>query len=949
MRIDAISAAKTKQASTLLDAGDFFAGYAWCLNPFVRFSELWVRLDEEFGRLRATALAWQKEEVRTNLYLLACAISCTAEDFLSSRRWHLRPLERYLPRLRPVIRVVEDVLNAPSTLAASVRSKALWGWKADFDRFLESICRLLISGEGGPDALDIEMEFRRLRNVAFPEALLGSLMRLNEGFRCQDLSHQDVLALAERFAETAYDRDAECVVIGARTAGSYFAPLVKVRLESLGFRRVFWATVRPRYGTRGIERRKLKTLLRSHPRVILTDDYSNTGRTLQMLEEEAVSLGISPRDITVLAPFHPSGKGRLPLPPETLVIPVNQDELHLSRLLQPEPAARLLSEILAGEGASAISIAETAWSSATNRALHRNYPASFQVRLKRVYDVEIAAGEVREHRRIVAKGVGLGWLGYHAYLSGKVLKDYVPRVLGLRQGVLFMEWVEGRPLAIDDLSNEVLERIAEYVAARALALELEDDPRARPPFLGWGWLELLALFRRVYNVLFGYLKHALILEQLQRRLVYRPSLIDGRMRPDEWRVNNGALIKLDFEQHCFGAPELDVVDPAYDLAVTSFEFFLSSAEEEKLIARYARQTKDVRSLRERVFLYKLLYATAESERLHHRLHSRSGADEQEKIHERLLWSWNFRVSTMNRFTSGLMRRFARGAKPRGLFFMDLDGVFDCEVLGFPHTTVSGLEAIALLQSEGYAVIPNTGRSCEQVSDYCTNFGFSDGIAEYGSAIVDVNGDSEVSLVDDPTLRELEKCRALLGSLGGVFLDSGYRYSVRAFRYNGKGTAGLSAAEAEGLLVRHGLRRLRVIAREADTYFVGKQADKGKAAEMYRARAYYSGNAVGAIGDSDEDVPMLNVVPFAYAPARCSRGIHRLAKQGRCRIASLPQQPGLLQSVEIFLHVPPSMNKRGLLRAFDEETLQHLICEFLTVAEAPLRQRILLCLQRRRLV
>ena len=50
---------------------------------------------------------------------------------------------------------------------------------------------------------------------------------------------------------------------------------------------------------------------------------------------------------------------------------------------------------------------------------------------------------------------------------------------------------------------------------------------------------------------------------------------------------------------------------------------------------------------------------------------------------------------MNRFHSGLTAREQRARWSRRLFFLDLDGVFDCEALGFPHTTPSGVAALEL--------------------------------------------------------------------------------------------------------------------------------------------------------------------------------------------------------------------------------------------------------------
>ncbi len=78
-------------------------------------------------------------------------------------------------------------------------------------------------------------------------------MKLNEGYRCQDLTHYDALTLADRFMETQPSKSAKIVVIGPRTAGTYFAPLISHHLRSRGFSNVSWITLRPKKGLSRVE------------------------------------------------------------------------------------------------------------------------------------------------------------------------------------------------------------------------------------------------------------------------------------------------------------------------------------------------------------------------------------------------------------------------------------------------------------------------------------------------------------------------------------------------------------------------------------------------------------------------------------------------------------------------------------------------------------------------
>ncbi|MGO9482578.1 MAG: HAD hydrolase family protein, partial [Candidatus Kryptoniota bacterium] len=598
-----------------------------------------------------------------------------------------------------------------------------------------------------------------------------------------------------------------------------------------------------------------------------------------------------------------------------------------------------------------------------NKDLWSHYPDSFQVRLKRVYEVTIhrTNGSV-ETKRILAKSVGLGWLGYHAYLAGEMLSGFVPKIIGLRGGIIFMEWIDGDPLSKGKISDDFLNKMALYLARRTRTLALNEDPRSKRSYLGWGWLEILSILRKVYNNLLGYLKYDYLLNHLKQSLHSKPTLVDGRMCPGEWILRRGAgsagdpdtesrnrLFKVDFEHHNFGAPELDVVDPAYDLAISSFEFQLTGKEEDKLVSGYSVESGDTETLAERIFLYKLLYATAEAERSLYRIMGQNRKDTFLELNHRIQWSWDFRIFTMNKFSASLMEKPGIEIQRTGIFFMDIDGVFDVEVMGFPHTTMSGLKALSLLRLNGYSVVPNTGRSCLHVRNYCASYGFYGGIGEYGSAIVDMVHDKEISLVDESVMDEISRCRSILEGVDGVFVDSDYRYIVRAFRYTSQGTRGLGVDYAEKLLNEYHLKEIKVITRNADTYFVGKHRNKGKAIEDYKNHIGYSGNSTIAVGDSDEDVPMLENVTYAFAPRNCSGGIRALSKLGKCEIVPVPAQRGLLRVAMKLARTKKGRRldniQRGgkgvnLINNYDKDSFQSMMAQLLTIAEYPFYKRIM---------
>src|SRR5262249_54507517 len=177
----------------------------------------------------------------------------------------------------------------------------------------------------------------------------------------------------------------------------------------------------------------------------------------------------------------------------------------------------------------------------------------------------------------------------------------------------------------------------------------------------------------------------------------------------------------------------------------------------------------------------LLYGTWMMKRAARRVASESSREKQEEWHRLYVSARSFLITHMSRSCAGRTAT-ARQAQWSGrLFFLDLDGVFDCESLGFPHTTASGLAALALLQSRGFAVVLNTGRSVEHVRHYCQVYGLPGGLAEHGSVFVDAVGQREVPLTDAEAAEQLARCRAAVKTLPGVFIDPEYRYSVRALR------------------------------------------------------------------------------------------------------------------------------------------------------------------------
>ena len=91
----------------------FYSRYAWCLNPVLPLRQLIYRFNEELHAYSASG-GWQREEIKVNLYLFACAIACTADDYFNLRPVDFSPLGSRLPRLRMLLTAAQWILKRVS-------------------------------------------------------------------------------------------------------------------------------------------------------------------------------------------------------------------------------------------------------------------------------------------------------------------------------------------------------------------------------------------------------------------------------------------------------------------------------------------------------------------------------------------------------------------------------------------------------------------------------------------------------------------------------------------------------------------------------------------------------------------------------------------------------------------------------------------------------------------
>jgi hydroxymethylpyrimidine pyrophosphatase-like HAD family hydrolase len=283
-----------------------------------------------------------------------------------------------------------------------------------------------------------------------------------------------------------------------------------------------------------------------------------------------------------------------------------------------------------------------------------------------------------------------------------------------------------------------------------------------------------------------------------------------------------------------------------------------------------------------------------------------------------------------------------------LIVLDVDGVLDRRVFGFPCTTTAGVAALSLLSAHEFSVALNTARSAAEVKAYCKAYSLTGGVAEHGSYLWDAVRQRERVVISAETVRQLEELKRHLQGIPGVFLDERHQYSIRAFTYRKKSprlidsllSSAHSSSVGDGalapisthilcqLLVDLRLDRLTFHHTTIDTTIVAKEADKGTGLAALRDWVLADDAETIAVGDTEHDLPMFRMASRSFAPSNIN--CRRLAQLCGCQISQFPYQRGLLEIVAKIIH----SNKERCEQCAVTQTHTHRIDDlFLTVLQA----------------
>jgi HAD superfamily hydrolase (TIGR01484 family) len=941
---------KTAEAFQVGTELSFYQDYSWTLYPFPTVEETVGHLNDEIAKLGTAREAWHVREVMTNIFLLSCAVLNSIDDYVHGPTYRVPKKALKLP-FAHVFQMALTVAEKSTAILRwfRVAQAKQWKqqWQVGFDVFLQHFV--------GRDLPRSDVLARMVHQLPpllrrpLPTDLRAKHIRIASAFRGRDLTPYDILALGRKFVSHFPDRQQPILVIGLRTAGSYFASLLCPFLQSEGYRVVDMVTVRPKNGLAAWECAELTRCARARYLVVVVDEPPFSGNTIGLSLEQIRKAGFQSDKLVIMFPLRPmNGGSRNQVEAwrnqvvatgfvNKTVISLEPEEWYKHHVLTSEVVEGRLREYFLQSKYTNVTIVASPEADEFNAQLQDWSDISDRHRIKRIFAVRLETRDGQlETRFVLAKGVGWGVFGYSAFLAGWQLAGFVPPLLGLRDGILYTEWLPQAKIAdactLD--RSHWIERAAEYVAARVVSLGLETDPT---PSLGFdSQQEGLRMLGITLCKAYGFAVTAKLMESRFRRKLSRRTcpysiLIDGKMSLSEWIVGPSGLLKTDFEHHGFGKEEINVTDPAYDLADAVLQLGLSPIEEQELIRCYVLKTGDTR-VKDRLFYNKLLagiWSMAQS--LDNLLKQTQPSSHRAPVlNEQYVRAWDFLTRECTRFCGDLCHRPQSPHWHSPLVVLDVDGVLDRRIFGFPTTTVAGIRALRYLHAHGHAVAINTARSVREVEEYCGAYGFVGGVAEYGSYVFDAVANHGKVLASAEALEQLEELRRALRQIPGVFLNEGYKYSIRAYIYESNGMVPLPNQMVPNIINRLNLDRLRSHQTTIDTTIVANEVDKGRGLNALLAFVGHPDADTVAVGDSEHDLAMFRVANRSFAPGKIGRP--DLVKAVGGQIARDPAQRGLLEIARFLIHPDGSRCRSCPSLEIDRSEQDDLFLDLLETAD-----------------
>jgi hypothetical protein len=789
----------------------------------------------------ATLVARLDDAVRgeewLDAYLFSASLWQLTEDRLHADPFLLNRTANYLhggsSRLSHLVAAFARGASAATRLSGQLAKPQLREAGSALGELTARLANHIMNGEipGDPCRL-----LDAIRSAA--PAMGDAVIRVPSCFHSFDLHPDDVRWLADKFSSRYPSSDRPLCVVGVRTSGCFLGPLLAAALRAAGFPNMTVLTYRPGWPFLRRERAVLRATAAEAGLVLVTDDPPGSGASLASTADALGAAGIPPADVVLLFSVFgsvddiPAALSAWPV----VAQPWLQWRVHAR--LEREAVRETLTRMLGTE----MAICDL-------QRLQPTAPADERAHVRARFAVQLANSRTGETttRQILVEGAGLGYFGRQAVAVAEALPGQVPRVYGYADGLVFRDWLpaaEGagpRPMPPQGISQ--------YVVARASALPAPGASVARLGGRDPVWEVAAKLMSRQYWPRLAVPVRALLLDPLMRRLLRhdRAMVVDGKTDSQHWLPdpgNDGALRKVDFYQRTFGHLDLACYDPVFDLAGAAADP-PDPGFEAKLRAAYEDATGETID-GERWLLYRLaqLWRLERARDLDsHRVKLRSAEAVQE-------------------YLAGLyLSDLPLVSGPACA--IDLDGVLECDRLGYSAPSPTGVLSLRSLIGHGYRPVLVSGRSLPEIRHRCSVFGLVGGVAEYGAALC--IGEHETDLRSPADAELLDQIRDELTGLPGVQVDPGYRYAVRARTANGPVPASqIFAAPAIDS------RRVRVIHGQNQTDITTVGFDKGAGLAALLLQLGDAGCAL-AVGDSAPDLPMFALASQAWAPRNAQLG------------------------------------------------------------------------------
>lgn len=828
------------------------------------FSELTGLLDEQIDRGN-----W------LDAFLLAAGMSQVVDDYAHRDFSNLAKVAHHVRRFPRIGPAAAWAVERARWIALAVRNMRpatgrIESWAGDFKSLLLGLAEIVAADQTTLEAPEMWHEVLRHARP-LPRDLQKEVLRLPSCFRSLDLQPADVAALTAQFAARWPERAQPVLVVGIRTSGSYLGPLHVAGLKRLGFARVSWISVRPGHELSRGETRMLATAARDGAMAVIVDDPPSSGAT-------------------VLAAAAILGNAGFPDPAIVLSLPLQGDVTDLPAALRRYPALLLDRRDWAIEQ----QLDPRAVCESLNEMLDRRFTVRGVAREPLVVDgdprddwsdrrhvralftasVQDATGR-RTRRFIYAKGTGLGYFGRHSSVVANHLRDHIPAVYGAKEGIQFREWRPRHDSPRRTPANVSLlaASVASYTICRHDALPATRDLSVRLVGRQAVWqrvADLLAAPLGRSRLVFRSRIHDLARQALVART---PSVVDGSMAVRNWFASSdrARMLKVDFDERAYSNEDIYCYDHEYDLASAAASM---RAEFGDVAARTLRETYESSTGRridpERWYLYQLLTLRLERRALRDhfaRLHEVARPDVVELL-DRLE---NALESVQREYivTRCLHDVVSPAAGP--LCAIDIDGTLESSPLGFTAIGPAGALALRALFAHGYRPVLASGRSLEEVRARCDAFGLPAGVAEYGLVAYVRGGNEVIGLISASDRKRLDRLRSVLGEMVGVWIDSRYRYAVRAYELDARGSRrALRPETVQKVMSQRALASgIRPIQGWSQTDFVPIHAEKADGLRAAAARIGGPGSGpllALAVGDSASDLSMLAAAKHAYGPA-----------------------------------------------------------------------------------